>query len=106
VPFLVRDVLGVRPDVADPGVVDDDVEAPEVAHDGREGVVDLLPVRDARRVRSRLDARAAELLRRHLRRARVHLEHRDRDSPVERAHHAILASLARLVKMTIVDSRC
>ena len=30
----------------------------------------------------------------------------DRHSPVEHTHHAILASLGRLVKMTIVDSRC
>ena len=30
VPVLVRDVLRVRPDTADAGVVDDDVEPPEV----------------------------------------------------------------------------
>ena len=119
----------MRADVADSRVVDHDVEAPEVANDGREGVVDLLPVRDVRRVGPRLDTRAAELLCGDLRRVRVDLEHcdtgtgvgellcdpaaepgagpgHDRDSSVEHTHLAILASLRYGVKMTIVDSRC
>jgi hypothetical protein len=119
----------VRPDPADPRVVDHDVEAPEVAHHRREGVVDLLPVRHVRRVRTRVDPGAPQLLGGELGRIRVHLEHRDpgaggrelvgdpqaepgsgaghdRDSAVEHTHHAILASPGGVVKMTIVDSRC
>ena len=60
-PVLVRHVLGVRPDAADAGVVDDDVEAAEIASDVLERRIDLLPLGDVGRVRPRVDPERREL---------------------------------------------
>ena len=56
VPVLVGDVLRVRADATDAGVVDDDVEPAEVAHDRRERLVDLRALRNVGRIGSSLDA--------------------------------------------------
>ena len=60
-PVLVGDVLRVRPDPADAGVVDDDVEPPEVGDAGRERPLDLVALRHVRLVGLRADAGLGQL---------------------------------------------
>ena len=61
VPVLVRHVLCVRTDAADPRVVDDDVDLTEVPDDGLERRVDLAAVGDVGRVRTRLHTEPCQL---------------------------------------------
>jgi hypothetical protein len=77
VPVLVGHVLRVCSDAADPGVVDDDVKAAEVADDAPEGGVDLLPARHVGRVEAGADAGLRELCRGRLAELGVELEHGD-----------------------------
>ena len=75
-PVLVGDVLRVWADATDAGVVDDDVEPAEVAHDRCERLVDLRALRHVGRIGTRLDAGPRELVGGDARRVPVDLEHR------------------------------
>jgi hypothetical protein len=62
IPVLARDVLSVRTDAAETGVVDEDVEAPEIPSAGIEHRVDLVGIRDVHRVSARAHPEGGKLV--------------------------------------------